>query len=91
MSNSSLGMNRTIDVADVITAVIETLAIEDRADALDASTPLASIAELDSMAVIELIVELERRFGITFDDEDVTSEVFETIGSLVAFVDAKAS
>jgi acyl carrier protein len=91
MSNSSLGMNRTIDVADVITAVIETLAIEDRADALDASTPLASIAELDSMAVIELIVELERRFGITFDDEDVTSEVFETIGSLAAFVDAKAS
>jgi acyl carrier protein len=90
MSNSSLGMNRTIDVADVIAAVIETLAIEDRADALDASTPLTSIAELDSMAVIELIVELERRFGIAFEDEDVTSEVFETIGSLATFVDAKA-
>jgi acyl carrier protein len=90
MSNS-LGMNSTIDVADVKAAVIETLAIEDRADALDAETPLTSIPELDSMAIIELVVELERRFGVEFDDEDVTAEVFETIGSLAAFVDAKSA
>jgi acyl carrier protein len=90
MSNSSVGMNRTIDVADVRAAVIETLAIEDRADALDAATPLTSIPELDSMAVIELVVEFERRFGVTFEDEDVTAEVFETVESLTAFLDAKA-
>jgi acyl carrier protein len=90
MSNSSLGTNSTIDLADIKAAVIETLAIEDRADALDAETPLTSIPELDSMAVVELVVELERRFGITVDDEDVTAGVFETIGSLAAFVDEKS-
>jgi acyl carrier protein len=90
MSHSSLDSNPTIDIADVKAAVIETLAIEDRAGAIDASTSLTSIPELDSMAVIELVVELERRFGISFDDEDVTAEVFDTIGTLAAFVDAKS-
>jgi acyl carrier protein len=90
MSHSSLDSNPTIDIADVKAAVIETLAIEDRAGAIDASTSLTTIPELDSMAVIELVVELERRFGISFDDEDVTAEVFDTIGTLAAFVDAKS-
>jgi acyl carrier protein len=90
MSDSFSGTTTTIDVAEVVAAVIETLAIEERADALDATTPLASIPELDSMAVIELVVELERRFGIAFEDQDVTADVFETIGSLAAFVDAKS-
>ena len=90
MSNPSLGTNHTIAVADVKAAVIETLGIEDRADALDATTPLDSIPELDSMAAVELIVELERRFGIEVDDEDVTAELFETLGSLAAFVAAKS-
>jgi acyl carrier protein len=42
------------------------------------------------MAVVALLVELEERFAITVEDEDVTAEVFETIGSLAAYVQAKA-
>jgi acyl carrier protein len=90
MTNSSLDTTRTIDLADVRAAVIETLGIEDRADALDATTPLASLPELDSLAVLELVVELERRFDITVDGEDVTAEVFETVASLAAFVEAQS-
>jgi acyl carrier protein len=82
--------NHTIDVAGVKTAVIETLGIEDRAEALDAATPLTSIPELDSMAILELVLELEQRFDIEFDDDDITADVFETLGSLAAFVDAKS-
>jgi acyl carrier protein len=85
MNNSTL-----IGVADVGAAVVETLAIEDRADSFDADTKLTSIPELDSLAIIELVVEFERRFGIAFDDDDMTAEVFETIGSLTAFLDSKA-
>lgn len=91
MSNSSVGTSHTIDVAEVKAAVVETLGIEDRADAVDVTTPLVSIPELDSMAAVELIVELERRFGIEVDDDDVTAELFESIGSLAAFVDAKTN
>jgi acyl carrier protein len=90
MTDSTLGMRRTVDVAAVKTAVIETLGIEDRADAVDATTPLASMPELDSLAVAELLVELERRFGITIEDDDVTPEVLETVASLAALVDANS-
>jgi acyl carrier protein len=82
--------NGRIHVAEVKAAVIETLGIEDGADGLDATTPLESVPELDSMALVALLVELEQRFDITVDDEDVTAEVFETIGTLAAFVDAKS-
>lgn len=90
MTNSSLSMNGATDVGQVKAAVIETMGVGDRADAIDATTPLASMPELDSMAVLELVVELERRFGITVEDEDVTAEVFDTVASLAAFVDAKS-
>jgi acyl carrier protein len=86
MIDSSLRPSPTIDVETVRAAVIETLGIHDRADAFDVMTPLMSLPELDSMAVLELVVELERRFGITVEDEDVTVEVFETVASLTAFV-----
>jgi acyl carrier protein len=79
--------NTTIDVDAVKAVVVETLGVEDRADAIDASTPLfGALPELDSMAVLELVLELEQRFEIEIDGEDVTAEVFETLASLAAFV-----
>ena len=62
------------------------------AAALHAETPLfGSIPELDSMAVAGLLTELEDRFGIIIDDDDVDSELFATFGSLVAFVEGKVA
>jgi acyl carrier protein len=89
VSDSLSATEPAVDVEAVRAAVIETLGIEDRADAVGATTSLMSTPELDSMAVLELVVELERRFGITIDDEDVTTELFETVGSLAALVNAK--
>jgi acyl carrier protein len=75
------------EVKDVL---VKTLGVEDRADTIDASTPLlGSLPELDSMAVLELVAALEQRFGITVDDDDVTAEIFETLGALTAFVQEK--
>lgn len=78
------------DVAHVKAVVIETLGVEDRADALDTATPLlGALPELDSLAVLELVVELEERFGIVVEDDDVTADVFATLGSLTEFVNSK--
>jgi acyl carrier protein len=80
----------TVNLDSVKAVVVEVLGLEDRADELDANTPLlGSLPELDSMAVAELIVELERRFDIVLDDGDITAEVFETFSSLTAFVEDK--
>lgn len=79
------------DTVDGVKAVlVETLGIEDRAASLDASTPLfGSLPELDSLGVVELAANLERRFGIEIEGEDLTGEVFETVGSLSELVDSK--
>jgi acyl carrier protein len=80
----------TTDLEAVRAVVVETLGVQDRAGTLEASTPLlGSLPELDSMAVLELVLALEERFGIAIEGEDVTAEVFETLASLAAFVDGK--
>jgi acyl carrier protein len=75
---------------DVKALLASTLGIEDRADSLTPSTPLlGSLPELDSMAVVELVAALESEFGLQIDDDEVTGDVFETLGSLAAFVESK--
>jgi len=86
-----MDLTRTTTLEGVKAVLVEILGIEDRAETLDASTPLlGSLPELDSMAVLELVVALEQRFGITIDDDEVTAEVFETVGTLATFVDRQA-
>lgn len=75
---------------DVKSVIVESLGIEDRADALSADTELfGSLPELDSLALIVLATSLEERFGFEFEDDDFTGEVFETIGSLTQFVEQR--
>jgi acyl carrier protein len=79
-----------VTLEDVKAVVVETLGIEDRASTLEAQSPLlGSVPELDSMAVLELVLELEKRFDVMIEGEDVTAELFETLASLTAFVEAK--
>lgn len=47
-----------------------------------------SLPELDSLALVELITAIEGRFGFEMDDNDITAEVFGTVASLAAHVDA---
>jgi acyl carrier protein len=77
-------------VQGVIDVLVTTLGIEDRADAIDASTPLfGELPELDSLAVVELATALEDRFDVEIDDDAFSAEVFETVGSLAAFIDSR--
>ncbi len=82
----------TGSLPEVAEVLVETLGIEDRASTLDASTALfGAMPELDSLAVLELVSALEDRFGIVVEDEEFGGEIFETLGSLAAFVDDKRS
>jgi acyl carrier protein len=79
-----------VSVDEVKEVLVETLGVQDRAASIAETTPLiGSLPELDSMAVLELITALERRFGITVEDEELNAELFETLGSLAAFVEGK--
>ena len=75
---------------DVKAVLRESLDLGERAAAFDAATPLfGSLPELDSMAVVTLVTALEDRFDLMVDDDEITAEVFDTVGSLTAFVERK--
>jgi acyl carrier protein len=83
-------LNTTVNTQNVKDVLIDTLGLENQVDRIDATTPLlGSLPELDSMAVLELVLALEQRFGIAIEGEDVTADVFESLGTLTAFVDGK--
>lgn len=80
------------DVENLMRALLrDVLALsQDRVDGFDADTPLfGALPELDSMAVAGLLTEIEDRFDILIEDEDIDGDTFETFGSLVAFAQAK--
>jgi acyl carrier protein len=41
------------------------------------------------MAVVTVLTMLEEEFGITVDDDEISAEVFQTLGTLTAFVERK--
>lgn len=67
-----------------------TLQLGDRTESLEVDTPLlGEMAEFDSMAVVTVLTAIEETFGCEIDDDEITAELFETVGSLVEFVEEK--
>jgi D-alanine--poly(phosphoribitol) ligase subunit 2 len=46
---------------------------------------------IDSMAIIKFIVELEAKFDIALDDEDIESDQFRSVRGLSAMIEHKAA
>ena len=53
------------------------------------SALLGAIPEFDSMAVISVIAALEEQFDFVVEDDEIDADIFESVGSLVAFVELK--
>jgi acyl carrier protein len=65
---------------------------QSRVDLFDQNTALfGSLPELDSMAVANLLTELEDRLGIIIDDEDVDGDMLGDLGGLVSFAVRKVN
>ncbi len=76
-------------LAQVKQIVADTLQIDDTKD-WDAETSLlGAIPEFDSMAVVSIITSIEENLGIFVEDDEISAETFESIGSLTAFVESK--
>jgi acyl carrier protein len=57
---------------------------------IDNDSPLFSSGELDSMAMVQLIGFIEDRGGLQVNAEDVTLEHFDTVASIIKYVEARA-
>ena len=72
---------------DVKQILIDILSLGEQGHAMNAQTRLlGSIPELDSMAVVNVIAALEEHFGIAVEDDEISAETFDTLGSLADFV-----
>ena len=81
-------MSHIENVKQVLSA---TLQLGDRVDSMSEETPLiGSIAELDSMAVVSVLTALEEQYGFVIDDDEISADVFETVGTLTRFVETKS-
>jgi len=77
-------------VAGVQSVLEETLSLGQRAYELNPESELlGAVPELDSQAVLSVLVGIEEQFGIEIDDDEVDAELFATLGALVHLVESK--
>lgn len=80
-----------ISLEEVKTIIGEVLQIPERMAGLDENAPLlGAMPEFDSMAVVSILTTIEENYGLIVDDDEVSAENFETVGSLLEFVNSIA-
>ena len=75
-------------IIDILSQVLE-LKPEAAARLNHDSPLLGAVPEFDSMAVVTIITALEERFGFIVEDDEIDAPVFETVGTLINFVEQK--
>ncbi len=68
----------------------EVLGLNEQLNSMTPSTfLLGNIPELDSVAVVAIILALEKNFAITINDDEISAQTFQTLGTLVSFIEKK--
>lgn len=70
---------------DVKAIVVEQLGVS--ADEVKMESKFVDDLNADSLDVVELIMELEEKFGVSIPDED--AEKITSVGDVVAYIDSK--
>lgn len=70
---------------DVKAIVVEQLGVS--ADEVKMESKFVDDLNADSLDVVELIMELEEKLGVTIPDED--AEKITSVGDVVAYIDSK--
>ena len=55
----------------------------------DGTELLGAIPELDSMAVLAVLTQIQDDFGVPIDDDEVSADIFQTFGDLCRFIQTK--
>jgi len=80
-------MSISTDIKGVLISILQ---LQGDNTLLKEDTPLlGAFPEFDSMAVVSLLTALEDKFGFFVEDDEIDAQVFETVSSLVTFVEGK--
>ena len=73
--------------AEIKQAIVRSLRLPMTADEIGDDTPLFGEGlGLDSIDVLELVLELERSFGVTIGDEQTGMKVLRSVDTIAAFI-----
>ena len=51
---------------------------------------LGDFPQFNSLSIAGMVASIEEELGCEIDDEEITAELFETVGSLAAFIESKS-
>ena len=74
-----------------LNTLLETVLEVDTNNFDESTELLGALPEFDSMAVVGVITALEESFGIDVADDDIDATIFETVGSLLDYVNQDRS
>ena len=81
-------MNREVIVTTTAEFVRKNFLFDDKVK-LDECDSLLGSGVLDSTGVLELIAFLEETYGVSFKDEELVAENFDSISKIAGFVSGK--
>ncbi len=75
---------------EIKTLIIETLRLKDTspADIDDAAPMIGGGLELDSLDALEVVVAIERNYGVKIDTSEDSKKALESVNALAAFIRA---
>jgi acyl carrier protein len=72
--------------------VASCLQLGDQAGQLDGNTQLlGGFPEFNSLTITAIVSSIEDELDCDVDDEEISGEIFETLGTLASFIDGKMS
>ena len=78
--------------SDIKKAIVRSLRLPMAPEAIGDAMPLFGEGlGLDSIDVLELVLELERSFGVTIADPETGAQVLRTVNSIAEFIEASRS
>jgi aryl carrier protein AsbD len=80
-------MNR-IEIIEKLKVIIEENLEHELPENLKEEDGIYDDLGIDSIMVLQLIIYIEEEFGIEVPEDSIDPEVFETVGSLVTFIQA---
>lgn len=75
---------------DIHAFIVEELLPGRGIDAIDYDADLLALGVIDSHGIVELVAFIERRFGQSIGDEDLTPENFSSIASIGRFLTSRS-
>ncbi len=80
-------------LAELKTKIVKTLNLVDvTADEIDVEAPMVGgELEIDSIDILELVIMIEKDYGVTIDNKELGEKVFTSIRTLADYIGEKSS